>query len=160
MGIEKVRGYFRAHGMEDRVREFEVSSATVELAAEAVGVPGAQICKTLSFKRKEGGAILVQMAGDAKVDNKKFKSVFQEKAKFLTPEEVFYYTGYEIGGVCAFAITREEVEIYCDESLRRFEKVFPACGTANSAAELSCDELFALSKASAWVDVAKLPEEN
>lgn len=157
MSIEKVREYLKEYGMEDRVLEFDASSATVDLAAEALHVDGARICKTLSFRSKEG-AIVVQMAGDAKVDNHKYKRTFGVKAKFLSSEEVLEYTGHPIGGVCGFAISREDVRIYCDESLRRFATVFPACGTANSAIELSCEELFRVSGAEAWVDVTKLPE--
>ena len=157
MSIEKVREYFRQYGMEDRIMEFDVSSATVDLAAEAVGVEGARICKTISFRTKEGCNI-VQMAGDARVDNKKSKATFHEKARFLTPEEVIEFTGHPIGGVCAFGIERDDVRVYCDESLRRFETVFPACGTGNSAIELTCDEIFRYSKALAWIDVTKLPE--
>ena len=159
MSIEKVREYLKQYGMEERVLEFEASSATVDLAAEALHVDGARICKTLSFRNKEEGAIVVQMAGDAKVDNHKYKQTFGVKAKFLTPDEVLEFTGHPIGGVCAFGIDREDVKIYCDESLRRFDTVFPACGTGNSAIELTCDELFRVSRAISWVDVTKLPEE-
>jgi prolyl-tRNA editing enzyme YbaK/EbsC (Cys-tRNA(Pro) deacylase) len=159
MSIEKVREYLKQYGMEERVLEFEASSATVDLAAEALHVDGARICKTLSFRNKEEGAIVVQMAGDAKVDNHKYKQTFGVKAKFLTPDEVLEFTGHPIGGVCAFGIDREDVKIYCDESLQRFDTVFPACGTGNSAIELTCDELFRVSRAISWVDVTKLPEE-
>ncbi|MBQ6622332.1 MAG: YbaK/EbsC family protein [Mogibacterium sp.] len=159
MSIEKVREYFRQYGIEDRILEFDVSSATVDLAAEAVGVEGARICKTISLKTKDGCNI-IQMAGDARVDNKKYKALFHEKAKFLTPEEVIEYTGHPIGGVCAFGIEREDVRVYCDVSLQRFETVFPACGTGNSAIELTCDEIFRYSKALDWIDVTKLPEEQ
>ena len=159
MSIEKVREYLKQYGMEERVLEFEASSATVDLAAEALHVDGARICKTLSFRNKDEGAIVVQMAGDAKVDNHKYKQTFGVKAKFLTPDEVLEFTGHPIGGVCAFGIDREDVKIYCDESLQRFDTVFPACGTGNSAIELTCDELFLVSRAISWVDVTKLPEE-
>ena len=158
MAIEKVREYFKQYGIEDRIMEFEVSSATVELAAQAVGVEGARICKTLSFKDHEDGCILIQTAGDTKIDNRKFKDTFGFKAKMLSPEEVVEYTGHAIGGVCAFAIENPKVKVYCDESLRRFDTVFPACGTANSAIEVTCDELFQFSRALEWVDVTKLPE--
>lgn len=158
MSIDKVREYLTQYGVEDRIMEFDVSSATVDLAAEAVGVEGARICKTLSFKDKNGGAILIQMAGDAKIDNRKYKAQFHEKAKFLTPDEVEIYTGHPIGGVCAFAIGRDDVKVYCDESLKRFETVYPACGTANSAIGLTCDELYRYSRAIGWIDVTKLPE--
>ena len=159
MAIEKVRKYFKELGIDNRIKEFEISSATVDLAAEAVGVEGARICKTLSFKiPDDGGCILIQMAGDARIDNKKFRHFFGFKAKMLTPEEVVEYTGHEIGGVCAFGIEREDVKVYCDESMKRFDTVFPACGSDNSAVELTCDELYRYSKALEWIDVSKLPE--
>lgn len=159
MAIEKVREYFKQLGIDDRIREFDVSSATVDLAAQAVGVEGARICKTLSFKNLDGeGCILVQTAGDTKIDNKKFKGCFGFKAKMLTPDEVVAYTGHAIGGVCAFAIDNPDVKIYCDESMKRFPSVFPACGSDNSAIEFTCDELFKYSNALAWIDVSKLPE--
>jgi len=154
MAIDKVREYMKQFNMEDKVLEFPVSSATVELAAEAVGVIPARICKTLSFKSPEG-CILIETAGDTKIDNSKFKGFFGFKAKMLTPEEVLEYTGHEIGGVCAFAIERDDVKIYTDISMKRFDTVFPACGSSNSAIELTCDEIFAISKALEWVDVCK-----
>lgn len=157
MAIEKVREYFRELGLEDRIQEFEVSSATVDLAAQAVGVIGARICKTLSFKSTDG-CILIQTAGDTKVDNSKYKHFFGMKAKMLTPDEVIEYTGHAIGGVCAFAIDNPNVKVYCDESMKRFETVFPACGSDNSAIEFTCDELFKYSKAIEWIDVCKIPE--
>jgi prolyl-tRNA editing enzyme YbaK/EbsC (Cys-tRNA(Pro) deacylase) len=154
MAIDKVREYMKQFNMEDKVLEFPVSSATVELAAEAVGVIPARICKTLSFKSAEG-CILIETAGDAKIDNSKFKSFFGIKAKMLTPEEVLEYTGHEIGGVCAFAIERSDVKVYTDVSMKRFDTVFPACGSSNSAIELTCDEIFTISKAIEWIDVCK-----
>lgn len=160
MAIEKVREYFKQFGIEDKIMEFEVSSATVELAAQAVGVEGARICKTLSFKDNDGGCILIQTAGDTKVDNRKFKDTFGFKAKMLTPDEVIEFTGHAIGGVCAFAIENPEVKIYCDESMKRFETVFPACGSSNSAIEFTCDELYRYSNAIGWIDVCKLPEQQ
>ena len=159
MAIEKVREYFGQYGLEDRIQEFDVSSATVELAAHAVGVSGARICKTLSFK-SEDGCILIQMAGDSKVDNRKFKDYFGFNAKMLSAEEVEFYTGHAVGGVCAFAVENPKVRIFCDVSMKRFETVFPACGSANSAIELTCDEIFGFSKSEAWIDVSKLPEEE
>lgn len=159
MAIEKVREYFRQFAMEDRILEFDVSSATVELAAQAVGVDGARICKTLSFKDGEQGCILIQAAGDTKIDNRKFKDTFGQKARMLTAEEVLAFTGHAVGGVCAFGIENENVKVYCDESLRRFATVFPACGSANSAIELTCEELFRYSHALAWIDVCKLPQQ-
>ena len=160
MAIEKVRKYFEKYGIEDRILEFAVSSATVELAAKAVGVEGARICKTLSFKDGDDGCILIQTAGDTKIDNRKFKDTFGQKAKMLTAEEVVEFTGHAIGGVCAFAIENPKVRVYCDESLRRFETVFPACGSSNSAIEFTCDELYKYSQALEWIDVCKIPEPN
>lgn len=160
MAIEKVRKYFEKYGIEDRILEFDVSSATVELAAKAVGVEGARICKTLSFKDGDDGCILIQTAGDTKIDNRKFKDTFGQKAKMLTAEEVVEFTGHAIGGVCAFAIENPKVRVYCDESLKRFETVFPACGSSNSAIEFTCDELYKYSQALEWIDVCKIPEPN
>ena len=160
MAIEKVRKYFEKYGIEDRILEFAVSSATVELAAKAVGVEGARICKTLSFKDGDDGCILIQTAGDTKIDNRKFKDTFGQKAKMLTAEEVVEFTGHAIGGVCAFAIENPKVRVYCDESLRRFETVFPACGSSNSAIEFTCDELYKYSQAIEWIDVCKIPEPD
>lgn len=156
MSIEKGRAYFRALGIEDRVLEFDVSSATVELAAKAVGVEGARIAKTLSFKTPEG-CLLVLAAGDARIDNHKFKDTFRMKAKMLTADEVLALVGHPVGGVCPFGCN-VGVPVYLDESLKRFETVFPAVGSANSAIELNLDELFRYSKALGWVDVCKLPE--
>ena len=160
MAIEKVREYFKQFGLEDNILEFDVSSATVDLAAQAVGVEGARICKTLSFKDKDDNCILIQTAGDTKINNSKYKQFFGCKAKMLTPDEVVEYTGHAIGGVCAFGIERNDVKIYCDESLKRFETVFPACGSSNSAIEFTPDELFKYSKALEWIEVSKLPEEE
>lgn len=160
MAIEKVREYFKTLGIENRILEFDVSSATVDLAAKAVGVEGARICKTLSFKDGEDGCILIQTAGDTKIDNRKFKDTFREKAKMLSPEEVIEFTGHAIGGVCAFAVDNPKVRIYCDQSLKRFDTVFPACGSANSAIELTCDELYKYSNAFGWIDVCKIPEPD
>ena len=156
MSIEKGRAYFRALGIEDRVLEFDVSSATVELAAKAVGVEGARIAKTLSFKTLEG-CMLILAAGDARIDNHKFKETFHMKAKMLTADEVLELVGHPVGGVCPFGCN-EGVPVYLDESLKRFETVFPAVGSANSAIELNLDELFRYSKALKWIDVCKLPE--
>ena len=157
MSIERVREYFRAHGMEDRVLEFDVSSATVELAAEALHCEPCRIAKTLSFT-VSGRAILIVMAGDAKINNAKYKAHFGAKAKMLTFEEVEQTIGHGVGGVCPFAIN-EGVSVYLDESLKRFETVFPACGSANSAIELTIPELERYSGFEEWVDVGKLPEE-
>lgn len=160
MAIEKVREYFRELGIEDRIQEFEVSSATVELAAEAAGTEPARICKTLSFQKPEGGCVLIQTAGDTKVNSGKFKKQFGFKAKMMKAEDVLEYTGHAVGGVCGFAIENEDVDIYADVSMQRFETVFPACGSSNSAIELTCDELIKYSKAIGWVDVCKIPEEE
>ena len=156
MSIEKGRAYFRQFGMEDRVREFDVSSATVELAALALGVEGARIAKTLSFK-KDDSCILILAAGDARIDNHKFKDKFHMKAKMLAPEEVLSIVGHPVGGVCPFGIN-DGIDVYLDESLKRFETVFPAVGSANSAIELDLDELYQYSNAIEWIDVCKLPE--
>lgn len=158
MSIEKGREYFRSLGMEDRVIEFTVSSATVELAAKALGVEGARIAKTLSFKRQDGGALLILAAGDARIDNHKFKERFHFKAKMLTPDEVLSLVGHPVGGVCPFGIN-EGVDVYLDESLKRFTTVFPAVGSPSSAIELNLEELWTTSKALDWVDVCKLPED-
>lgn len=159
MAIEKVRAYFKELGIDDKIMEFETSSATVELAAEAVGTEPARICKTISFKKPDGGCILVQTAGDSKINNGKFKKFFGFKAKMLTAEEVLEYTGHAVGGVCAFAIDSDAVDVYADVSMQRFDTVFPACGSSNSAIELTCEELMEYSKAIAWIDVCKIPEE-
>ena len=156
MSIETGRAYFRTLGIEDRVLEFDVSSATVELAAKAVGVEGARIAKTLSFKAPEG-CILILAAGDARIDNHRFKETFHMKAKMLTADEVLELVGHPVGGVCPFGCN-EGVPVYLDESLKRFETVFPAVASANSAIELNLDELFRYSKAIEWVNVCKLPE--
>ena len=156
MSIEKVREYFRTLGQEDRIREFDVSSATVALAAEALHCEGCRIAKTLSFHGKDG-PILVVAAGDAKIDNAKFKAFFGIKAKMLTPEEAVQLIGHAVGGVCPFAVN-EGVAVWLDESLRRFETVFPAAGSSNSAIELTPDELEKYSRCDGWTNVCKLPE--
>ena len=154
MSIQKVREYFKGFGIEERIREFAVSSATVELAAIAVGVEGARIAKTLSFKVGEE-PILIVAAGDAKVNNGAYKSYFHTKAKMLTHEEAHTMIGHDVGGVCPFALP-EDVKVYLDESLRRFETVFPAAGSSNSAVEMTCEELERYaSNFAAWVDVCK-----
>ena len=152
MSIEKGRAYFRALGIEDRVREFDVSSATVELAAQALGVEGARIAKTISLHDGEG-CMLIVTAGDTKIDNAKFKARFSMKAKMLSPDEALAMTGHAVGGVCPFALPAG-VKVYLDVSMRRFETVFPAVGSANSAIELTCDELERYSGGE-WVDVCK-----
>ena len=156
MSIEKVKAYFAALGMEDRVLEFPVSSATVELAAAALGCEPCRIAKTLSFS--VGGApILIVTAGDVKIDNAAYKARFSAKAKMLTPDEAVTLIGHAVGGVCPFAVN-EGVAVYLDESLRRFETVFPACGSGNSAIELTIPELEKYSGYTDWVDVCK-PKE-
>lgn len=156
MAIEKVREYFRQFGMEDRIREFAVSSATVDLAAQALGVEGARIAKSMSFKVGDN-AILIIAAGDVKIDNRKYKDTFHVKAKMLSFDEVEPLIGHAVGGVCPFAVN-EGVEVYLDESLKRFETVFPACGSGNSAIELTIPEMEKYSGYQKWVDVCKLPE--
>lgn len=154
MAIERVREYFKQWDMEDKILEFEGSSATVELAAAAVGVEGKRIAKTLSFKI-EDKAILIVAAGDAKVDNKKYKATFHTKAKMLSPEEVEAMIGHGIGGVCPFGIN-EGVDVYLDESLKRFETVFPACGSSNSAIEMTIPDMEKYAQNFiGWVDVCK-----
>ena len=157
MSIETGRAYLRARGYEDRIQEFSVSSATVELAAQAVGCEPARIAKTLSFA-VDGGCVLIVCAGDAKIDNTKFKAQFHTKATMLTPEQVLDFTGHAVGGVCPFGVN-EGCNVYLDDSLRRFDVVYPACGSSNSAIALAPDELAACTPGSTWVDVCKLPEE-
>ncbi len=157
MAIEKVKEYFAAEGLSDRVMEFSVSSATVELAAAAIGTEGARIAKSLTFRGADGQCLMIVTAGDTKIDNSKFKQTFGCKAKMLTAEEVLSETGHAVGGVCPFALPASGVCVYLDESMKRFETVFPACGSANSAIELDCDSLFRLSHAIRWVDVCKIP---
>lgn len=159
MSIEKVREYLKKYGKEHNILEFSESSATVELAAKAAGVIPARIVKTLSFK-SENGCILICAAGDTKIDNKKFKDYFSIKAKMLTPEEVVEFTGHAIGGVCPFGIDNPQVQVFCDESIKRFETVFPAAGSSNSAVELSPEELYRISNSTSWVDVCKIKEES
>lgn len=153
MSIELVRNFFRPLGREQDILEFDVSSATVELAAQAVGVIPARIAKTLSFL-VDDDCVLIVAAGDAKIDNPKFKAMFHTKAKMLTPEQVTEFTGHAIGGVCPFG-NPEGVKTYLDISLRRFERVYPAAGSSNSAIELTCDELEQYSNSLAWIDVCK-----
>ncbi len=156
MSIEKGKAYFRQFGMEDRVLEFSESSATVELAAHALGVEPERIAKTLSFK-KDDSCILVLAAGDARIDNRRFKERFGFKAKMLTADEVLSLVGHPVGGVCPFGIN-EGVDVYLDVSLKRFTTVFPAVGSGSSAIELNLEELYKYSNAADWVDVCKLPE--
>ena len=159
MSVDRVRAYLQSFGMEGRVLEFPVSSATVELAAQAAGVIPARIAKSLSFMLPDG-PILVVAAGDAKVDNPRFKARFHAKAKMLGFDEVEAQIGHGVGGVCPFALN-DGVRTYLDVSLKRFDTVFPACGSANSAIELTCDELAATAQGfSGWVDVCKAWREE
>lgn len=153
MAIDRVKTYFRQYGMEEKVKEFDVSSATVELAAQALSCEPARIAKTLSFM-VDGHAMLIVAAGDVKIDNHKYKEQFHTKAKMLSPEEAETLVGHAIGGVCPFAVN-EGVTVYLDESLKRFETVFPACGSSNSAIELTIPELEQYSGYMGWVDVCK-----
>lgn len=153
MSIEKVRAYFRDCGIEDRIQEFSVSSATVDLAAQALGVEGARIAKTLSFKLGDR-VLLVVCAGDAKVDNRKYKDEFGGKATMLSYDEAATLVGHAVGGVCPFAVP-ESVEIYLDVSMKRFTTVYPAAGSSNSAVEMTMDELEKYSCSRKWVEVCK-----
>ncbi|MBQ3486157.1 MAG: YbaK/EbsC family protein [Clostridia bacterium] len=153
MAIEKVRAFFARFGMADRIMEFDVSSATVELAAQALSCEPCRIAKTLSF-HADGAPVLIVAAGDAKVDNSKYKAQFGVKAKMLSPDEALALIGHAVGGVCPFAVN-EGVKVYLDASLRRFETVYPACGSSNSAIELTLPELEQYSGAAAWIDVCK-----
>ena len=157
MSIEKVRAYFKERGIEDRILEFDVSSATVELAAQALGCEGCRIAKTLSF-HVEDRVVLVVAAGDVKIDNPKYKAQFHTKAKMLSFDEAESLIGHAVGGVCPFAVN-EGVEVYLDESLKRFETVFPACGSSNSAIELTIPELERLSGFKEWIDVTSVAEQ-
>lgn len=154
MSIERVKAFFKEKGMEDRIQEFETSSATVALAAQALGCAENRIAKTLSFHVGEQ-VVLVVAAGDAKIDNPKYKAFFGTKAKMLSFEEAEPLIGHAVGGVCPFAVN-EGVAVYLDESLKRFETVFPACGSSNSAIELTIEELEAYSDFVEWVDVCKI----
>ena len=153
MSIERARAHLKKHGLEDRIQEFTVSSATVALAAEALGCEPARIAKSLSFEKGDS-AILVIAAGDARIDNAKFKQRFGVKAKMLSAEKVEPLIGHGVGGVCPFGVN-EDVEIYLDESMKRFETVYPAAGTSASAVHLSLDELERASEALGWVNVTK-----
>ena len=156
MSVDKVRNYLSEYGLADRISEFDVSSATVELAAKAVGVLPAMIAKTLSLHDGEGCMLLVA-AGDARIDNHKFKETFHFKARMLTHDEALAFTGHAVGGVCPFALP-DGVKVYLDASLMRFETVYPAAGSAASAVKLTPEELFRASGASGWVDVCRLPD--
>lgn len=154
MSIEKVREHLRSFGKDEAIREFATSSATVEQAANTIGVMPAQIAKTLSFRGEGEDAFLVVAAGDAKIDNKKFRHTFGLKARMLTPEEVLEQTGHEIGGVCPFGLVKK-LDVFLDKSMQRFDSLFPACGSTNSAIELSPSEIYDFADGKAWVDVCK-----
>ncbi len=158
MSVETVKSYFHRYGMEERIKEFETSSATIELAARALGCEPARIAKSLSFKAGDT-YLLVITAGDAKIDNARYKARFDTKARMLTPDEAVEYIGHAIGGVCPFAV-KGTVEIYLDISLKGFSTVFPACGSSNSAIELSIPELEKYSVFKEWVDVCKNWQEE
>jgi len=160
MSVENVKNYLDAYGFADRVIEFTVSSATVALAAQALGCEEAHIAKTLSFMQGEK-AVLIVMAGDARIDNPRYKLRFSQKAKMLTPDEAIQYTGHAVGGVCPFALP-DGVTVYLDESLLRFETVYPAAGSASSAVRMTPKELEKASRSAGWVDVCKgwRPEEQ
>ena len=153
MNFDVIKAYLAESGYGDRVMQFEVSSATVELAAQAVGCEAARIAKTISFLTHEG-ALLIVAAGDVKVDNGKFKARFAQKAKMIPFDMVEELTGFKPGGVCPFC-ANDGVAVYLDESLKRFDVIYPAAGSSNSAVRLSVDELFNLSRALGWVDVTK-----
>lgn len=153
MSIERVKTFFEKYGLEERIQEFDVSSATVELAASALNCEPQRIAKTLSFM-VEGQPVLIVAAGDAKIDNPKYKAKFGKKAKMLSPDEVETLVGHAVGGVCPFGI-KEGVEVYLDVSLKRFDTIFPACGSSNSAIELTISELEEYSGYAEWVDVCK-----
>ena len=154
MAIEKVREYLRAYGKDKDIIELDASSATVELAAQALGTGPERIAKSLSFMGHDH-ALVVVCAGDCKIDNHKFKATFHVKARMLKPDEVERYTNHAVGGVCPFALPAD-VRVFLDVSLKRFDWIYPACGSANSAIKLSCDELEALVPGAEWVDVCKI----
>ena len=152
MAIDQVKKFFKKYGMDDKIIEFEVSSATVELAAEALHIEGKRIAKTMSFRLKDK-YILIILAGDAKISNSKYKAFFHEKAHMLKFDEVEEAIGHPVGGVCPFAI-KDGIDVYLDESLKRFDTVFPACGSTNSAIELTIEELEKYSNYKEWIDVS------
>ena len=153
MGIANVKEFFKQYNMVENIMEFDQPSATVEQAANTIGVIPARIAKTISLRNNDG-ALLIVTAGDTKIDNKKFREEFGFKARMLSSDEVLQYTGHAIGGVCPFGLIND-LDVYLDESMKRFESVFPACGSTNSAIELTCDEIEIYSKAVKWVDVCK-----
>lgn len=154
MSIQSVKAFFKEKGREQDILEYEESSATVQQAADTLGVIPGRIAKTLSFRGKDGEAILIVAAGEAKVDNRKFRDTYGLKARMLSPEEVLEQTGHAVGGVCPFGL-KQELDVFLDISLQRFKTVFPACGNTNSAIELTIEELKEYSSAKEWVDVCK-----
>ncbi len=154
MSLESVKNHFKKWDREQDIMEFDTSSATVQEAADTIGTNPARIAKTLSFRGEGDQAMLVVAAGDVKIDNKKFRHTYGFKARMLSPEEVLEQTGHMIGGVCPFGL-KSDLEVYLDESMKRFETVFPACGSTNSAIELSLEELVEFSNSRKWVDVCK-----
>lgn len=154
MSVEKVRNYFKKWNRENDILEMENSTATVELAAQALGTEPKRIAKTLSFATMDGKALVIVVAGDAKIDNAKYKTEFGYKAKMLTPVDALKFTDYEVGGICPFDVPKETI-VYLDESLKRFDTIFPACGSSNSAIELTINELEQYSCYSKWIDVCK-----
>ncbi|CEG27260.1 YbaK/EbsC family protein [Bacillus sp. B-jedd] len=159
MSLESVKEHLKKWNRDHDIMEFDTSSATVELAAEAIGVKPERIAKTLSFRGEGESAILIVAAGDAKIDNKKFRHTFGFKARMLSPEEVLDQTGHAIGGVCPFGL-KNGLQVYLDDSMKRFETVFPACGSPNSAIEVTLEELAEYSSAEGWVDVCKNWQED
>ncbi len=153
MSVENVKQYFKDMKLDSRIKEFDVSSATVDLAAQAIGCTPDRIAKSISFK-VEDKPVLIVTSGDVKIDNSKFKTMFHVKAKMLTPDEVENLIGHKIGGVCPFGI-KDSVKVYLDTSLKRFDTVYPACGSSNSVIELSIDELEKYSNYIQWIDVCK-----
>ena len=153
MSVEKVREYLKQFNKENDIKEMDESTATVELAALALDTEEARIAKSLSFYNGDGAMVIV-VAGDAKIDNRKFKDYFGFKARMLSPEDTKKFTGHEVGGVCPFALP-DNVKVYLDVSMKRFETMFPACGSSNSAIELTLDELEETSKSNTWIDVCK-----
>ena len=158
MSLEKAKKYLEERGYGDRIRVFDVSSATVELAAKAVGTEPARIAKSLTFL-VEDHPVMVLCAGDAKVNNRKYKDYFHTKAKMLTPEQVHDMIGHDIGGVCPFGVP-DNVKVYLDVSMKRFDVVYPACGSANSAVVLTLEDLENVSGYIEWIDICKETEES
>lgn len=157
MSVEIVREYLSSYALAERVMEFDVSSATVELAAAALKTEPARIAKSLTFYGGDGGCLMIVTAGDQKIDNAKFKAYFAHKAKMMSADDALAATGHAVGGVCPFALP-DGVKVYLDESLRRFDVVYPAAGSASSAVNMSCDELYTAARALAWIDVCKTRE--